>query len=88
MLKRKHFLFFIAQHIHDKSPVQVFYDSVIMSSYGLPPPFIITENDVYSKGSTQKFSGWSLYSLWKYTVYKITVFEEEYLMKNMITRRK
>ena len=88
MLKRKHFLFFIAQHIHDKSPVQVFYDSVIMSSYGLPPPFIITENDIYTKGSPQKFSEGSLWYLWKYTVYKITVFEEEYLMKNMITRRK
>lgn len=57
MLSFKHFLFFIAQHIHDKSPVQVFYDSVIMSSYGLPPAFMITENDVYTKGSPEKFLG-------------------------------
>ena len=57
MLKRKHFLFFIAQHIHDKSPVQVFYDSMVMISYELPPPFIITENDIYNKSSPEKFLG-------------------------------
>lgn len=65
MLSFKHFLFFIAQHIHDKSPVQVFYDSVIMSSYGLPPAFMITENDVYTKGSPQKFSEGSLLFIMK-----------------------
>lgn len=28
-----------------------------MSSYGLPPAFMITENDVYTKGSPEKFLG-------------------------------
>lgn len=28
-----------------------------MSSYGLHPAFMITENDVYTKGSPEKFLG-------------------------------
>lgn len=58
-----------------------------MSSYGLPPAFMITEMMYNNKGSTQKFSGWSLYSLWKYTVYKIMIYKEKYLMESMTVKK-
>lgn len=41
-----------------------------------------------NKDSTQKFSGWSLYFLWKYMVYKIMIYKEKYLMEIMAIKKK
>lgn len=41
-----------------------------------------------NKGSAQEFSGWSLYSLWKYMVYKIMISKEKYLMESMTIKKK
>lgn len=49
---------------------------------------MITEMMYNNKGSPQKFSGWSLYSLWKYMVYKIMISQEKYLMESMTIKKK